>query len=65
MLSPEHKALILSAWENQFAKLFHLLGVKDTKKYVDQWIPKTIVEPKLSDYIQENTGVGDTKDLAD
>jgi fructose/tagatose bisphosphate aldolase len=65
MLSPEHKALILSAWENQFAKLFHLLGVKDTKKYVDQWIPKTIIEPKLSDYMQENTGVGDTKELAD
>lgn len=64
-LSPEHKAPILSAWENQFAKLFHLLGIKDTKKYVDQWIPKTIVEPKLSDYIQEKTGVGDTKDLAD
>jgi hypothetical protein len=64
-LSPEHKTPILSAWETQFTKLFQLLGVKNTKKYVDQWIPKTLVEPRLSDYIQENTGIEDTKDLAD
>jgi fructose/tagatose bisphosphate aldolase len=64
-LSPEQKAPILNAWETQFTKLFHLLGVKDTKKYVDHWIPKTIVEPKLVDYVQETTGLGDIKDLAD
>lgn len=64
-LSFEHKAPILNAWESQFNKLFQLLGVKDTKKYVDQCISRAIVEPKLSDYIQEIKGVGDTKDLAD
>jgi len=64
-LSPLQKAPILKIWENQFTKLFNLLGVEDTKKYVDQWIPKTMVEPKLSDYNQETTSAGDTKDLAD
>ena len=64
-LSFEQKSPILTAWENQFTKLFTLLGVKETKKYIDQWIPKTKIEPNLSDYIENTAIVGDTKDLAD
>ena len=64
-LNLEAKAPILKAWEKQFSKLFTLLGVKDTKPFIDQWIPKTIVEPKLSDYMEETATDRDIKDLAD
>ncbi len=63
---PDHKKLEMrKAWEDQFGKLFHLLGVADTKKYIDQTIQAPIVPPKQKFYLGEFAGEEDVSDLAD
>ena len=41
------KAKLSAAWEAQFDKLFHLLGMKDTKQYVDKFITSAKIAPHL------------------
>ena len=53
------------AWEAQFDKLFNLLGVKDTKKYVEQFIKPAKIQPSLSDYVKGEVAAEDVSDLAD
>jgi len=64
-LSDEDKARLGTAWEAQFDMLFHLLGVKDTKNYVNQFITSAIVAPKLESYVKQEVAAEDVSDLAD
>lgn len=54
-----------AAWEAQFDKLFNLLGVADTRQYVDKYIKPVKVAPRLSDYVKEAVAAEDVSDLAD
>jgi fructose/tagatose bisphosphate aldolase len=61
----EKKAEIGQAWEAQFIKLFTLLGLRGTRKYVDQTIQPVAVKPSLKFYLGEAAGEQDVSDLAD
>ncbi|MDP1713804.1 MAG: class II fructose-bisphosphate aldolase [Anaerolineales bacterium] len=54
-----------AAWEAQFDKLFNLLGMKDTKQVVDQFITTVKVAPKLSNYVKDAVESEDVSDLSD
>lgn len=54
-----------NAWEAQFAKLFDLLGVKDTRNLVDKYIKPAIVPPALADYVKDAVTAEDVSDLSD
>lgn len=63
---PENdKARLDTAWEAQFDKLFNLLGVKDTKQYVDKFIKPVKIAPNLAAYVKEEVAAEDVSDLAD
>ena len=53
------------AWEAQFSKLFHLLGLAGNQKFVQQTIQPVIIQPALKDYLGEDAVVEDVSDLAD
>jgi fructose/tagatose bisphosphate aldolase len=59
------KAKLGSAWEAQFDKLFNLLGMKDTKKYVEKYVKPVKIAPELADYVKEEAAAEDVSDLAD
>lgn len=61
----EKQAEIGEAWEAQFIKLFNLLGLRDTRKFVDQTIQARPVQPSLKFYLGEAAGEEDVSDLAD
>jgi fructose-bisphosphate aldolase, class II len=54
-----------SAWEDQFSRLFDLLGVAGTRKYVEQFVEPVLIRPELSDFVQEEVATEDVSDLAD
>ncbi len=64
-LPDEKKAEIGKAWEDQFHKLFDLLGMQGTKKYVQQTIHAVPVKPNLKFYLGEAVGEESVSDLAD
>ena len=64
-LSEAAKAKLGSAWEAQFDKLFNLLGMKDTKQYVEKYIPNVKVAPVLAHYVKEDVAAEDVSDLSD
>jgi len=53
------------AWEDQFIKLFSLLAVTDTRKYVDQTIKPVLIKPEIKKYLGDTAGEEDVSDLAD
>lgn len=53
------------AWEEQFRKLFTLLGVRGTTTYVQQTVAPVVILPRLQDYVAEAAGEADVSDLAD
>jgi fructose/tagatose bisphosphate aldolase len=53
------------AWEQQFSKLFHLLGQAGTRKYVEQTIRAMPIKPDLQVYLGKEVAAGDVSDLAD
>ncbi len=53
-MSPEKKAEISLAWEDQFTKLFKLLGLKDTTQYIKQTIKPVAVKPNIKFYLGES-----------
>ena len=53
------------AWEEQFAKLFDLLGVKDTNTLTDKFIKPVNVAPVLADYVKDAVTAEDVSDLSD
>lgn len=64
-LAPEKKEEIGQAWEDQFSKLFNLLGLAGTRQYVEQTIRPVAISPRLQDYLGEAVAAEDVKDLAD
>jgi len=64
-LPEDVKEKLGKAWEAQFDKLFNLLGVKDTKHYVEKFIKPVKVNPTLADYVKEEAAAEDVSDLAD
>lgn len=64
-MQADRKAEIGQAWEEQFRKLFNLLGVADTRKFVDQTIQPVEVVPNIKDYFGEELVEEDVSDLAD
>lgn len=64
-LPEDVKEKLGKAWEAQFDKLFNLLGVKDTKRYVEKFIKPEKVYPVLADYVKEEAAAEDVSDLAD
>jgi fructose/tagatose bisphosphate aldolase len=64
-MTTEKKAEIGQAWEAQFTKLFTSLGLRDTRKFVDQTIKPVAVKPSLKFYLGDAAGEEDVSDLAD
>jgi len=64
-LPEKDKTKLVSAWEAQFDKLFNLLGVKDTKQYVDKFIKSVKISPVLADYVKDEIAGEDVSDLSD
>lgn len=64
-LPEDVKEKLGKAWEAQFDKLFNLLGVKDTKRYVEKFIKPVKINPTLADYVKEEAAAEDVSDLAD
>ena len=64
-LPAANKAEISQAWEEQFSKLFRLLGQAGTREYVEQTIKPVNVKPSLHFFLGETVEAGDVSDLAD
>jgi fructose/tagatose bisphosphate aldolase len=64
-LDPARKAEISKAWEEQFRKLFFLLNLEGTRRFVEQTIRPVAVKPALNDYSGEVAGEKAAVDLAD
>ncbi|HET7144048.1 MAG TPA: class II fructose-bisphosphate aldolase [Anaerolineales bacterium] len=64
-LPEKDKAKLVAAWEAQFDKLFNLLGVKDTKQYVNKFIKSVKISPVLADYVKDEIAGEDVSDLSD
>ncbi len=64
-LPEDAKAKLGAAWEAQFDKLFNLLGLKDTKQYVDKFIPPVKIAPVLANYVKQDVAAEDVSDLSD
>lgn len=64
-LPPESLEKLGKAWEAQFDKLFHLLGMKDTKQFTDKFIKPVRIAPALADYVKEAVAAEDVSDLSD
>lgn len=56
---------IENAWEQQFELLFTLLGMQDTRTFVEQTIKPIIIQPTLEDYLGVEAVSDDVSDLAD
>jgi fructose/tagatose bisphosphate aldolase len=59
------KEEIGQAWEYQFSKLFTLLAVTGTRKFVDQTIKPVFIQPDLKKLLGNEIGEEDVSDLAD
>jgi fructose/tagatose bisphosphate aldolase len=64
-LSEAQRAPIRAAWEAQFAKLFHLLGMQNTRHYVDEFIRPARVITVPQYYLGAGTGAAGADDLQD
>ncbi len=64
-LSAETHDKLSKAWEAQFAKLFDLLGVKDTRTLTDKFIKPVKIAPALADYVKDAVAAEDVSDLSD
>jgi len=64
-LDPIKRTEILNAWQDQFRKLFVFLGMRGTRRYVEEFIKAVPVQPELSFYLGEAAKADDVKGLAD
>lgn len=64
-LRRDQRAKIAVAWEAQFQKLFELLGMRDTRRYCDQFIGAVDVKPDLAFYLGKEAAAEAADDLAD
>ncbi len=60
----ERKSIAV-AWEAQFGKLFQLLGMQDTRRYVDQFVHPVKVQPDVSFYLGKEAAAALADDLQD
>jgi len=56
---------ICSAWEAQFGKLFELLGLTNTRNFIEQTITPVLIAPELDYYLKLEADEEDVSDLAD
>jgi hypothetical protein len=56
---------IVKAWEDQFTKLFTLVGLKDTSKIVVRMVHARVVEPNEKDYFVGEAAAEDVSGMAD
>jgi fructose/tagatose bisphosphate aldolase len=59
------KDKLSAAWEIQFDKLFKLLGMKDTRLYIDKFLKPVPVAPDMKFYLGEISEIKMADDLAD
>jgi fructose/tagatose bisphosphate aldolase len=64
-LADGEKAEIGKAWEDQFIKLFTSLGLKGTRKYIQEFVHPVVVKPNPKDYLGEAAEAEDVSELAD
>ncbi len=64
-LPASDKAKIDAAWQAQFEKLFKLLGVKDTRQYVDRFVKPVPVAPDVKYYLGKEVSEAMADDLQD
>jgi fructose-bisphosphate aldolase, class II len=64
-LPEKEKNKLSAAWEAQFEKLFKLLGMKDTRQFVEKFVKAVPVAPDLKSYLGEAVEVKMADDLAD
>ncbi|GAB4534547.1 MAG: class II fructose-bisphosphate aldolase [Anaerolineales bacterium] len=64
-MNPERRAEIALAWEAQFERLFTLLGVGDTRRYVEAHVHAQPVPPDLHHYLGQSLLAEEAGDLAD
>lgn len=64
-LSPEKKDEISEAWENQFRRLFELLGLQGTRQTIDEYIKSVKILPEAKNYLAEPSNEEIIQDLAD
>jgi hypothetical protein len=56
---------LVSAWEEQFARLFKVFGLAGTRQVVEKYVRPVAVRPALKDYLGEAAGEESLSDLAD
>lgn len=56
---------ISTAWEQQFSRLFELLGAKDTRKFVETTVHPLAVHPEPEFYVGRATALAMADDLQD
>jgi fructose-bisphosphate aldolase class II len=64
-LPQAEKYKLSAAWEAQFEKLFKLLGMKDTRQYIEKFVKPIPVAPDVKFYLGETAEVKMADDLAD
>jgi fructose/tagatose bisphosphate aldolase len=64
-LPAEVRGSLGKSWEAQFSKLFRLLGLTGTQKFVQQIIRPVVIKPDVKDYLGEDSVFEDVSDLAD
>jgi fructose/tagatose bisphosphate aldolase len=64
-LSEDAKAKLAEAWGAQFDTLFKLLGLQDTRQYVEQFVKPVKVAPDLKFYLGEHVAEELADDLSD
>jgi len=56
---------LTAAWQAQFEKLFNLLGVKDTRQYVEKTVKSVTVAPDMKFYLGKEVSEAVADDLQD
>ncbi len=64
-LSQTQKDKLSLAWEDQFEKLFKLLGMKDTRQYIEKFVKPVKIAPSMKFYLGEAAAENMADDLAD
>jgi fructose-bisphosphate aldolase class II len=64
-LSTAEKDKLGAAWQKQFEKLFHLLGAKDTRQYVEKFVKPIAVLPDMKFYLGKEITEAMADDLQD
>jgi fructose/tagatose bisphosphate aldolase len=64
-LPQAEKDKLEAAWEAQFEMLFKLLGMKDTRQYVEKFVKPIPIAPDVKVYLGEKTEEAMADDLAD